>query len=201
MTGPEPRHINPNEAGTESREAQSAWIGGGRAQPILSASMPVTKTLSTPAMSPTMNSAPTMIAVLLYHGAASAAGAFAPGVLQLRGFPLVITASTVPSHFSARGALPAPRAWSSSWEEAMRQRRCRRRPGGVNQVVRRGHLCRPPNPREGRGGLPRKWTMLTLRRHGLFVTCRGDVPRMAGFPALSRLALARSQGQHPEVRT
>jgi len=58
MTGSEPRHINPNEAGTESREAQSAWICGGRAQPILSASMPVTKTLSTPAMSPTMNSTP-----------------------------------------------------------------------------------------------------------------------------------------------
>jgi hypothetical protein len=39
MTGSEPKHLDPNEAGTESREAQSAWIGGGRSQPILSASM------------------------------------------------------------------------------------------------------------------------------------------------------------------
>jgi hypothetical protein len=39
MTGSEPKHLDPNEAAGESREAQSAWIGGGRAQPILSASM------------------------------------------------------------------------------------------------------------------------------------------------------------------
>jgi len=32
-----PRHLDPDEAGTESRDAQSAWIGGGRSQPILSA--------------------------------------------------------------------------------------------------------------------------------------------------------------------
>jgi hypothetical protein len=32
-----PKHLHPDEAGTESREAQSAWIGGGRTQPILSA--------------------------------------------------------------------------------------------------------------------------------------------------------------------
>jgi hypothetical protein len=38
MTGSEPKHLEPDEAGTESREAQSAWIGGGRTQPILSAS-------------------------------------------------------------------------------------------------------------------------------------------------------------------
>ena len=35
-TGPAP--INPDEVGSESRDAQSAWIGGGRSQPILSAS-------------------------------------------------------------------------------------------------------------------------------------------------------------------
>ncbi len=35
--GSEPRHLEPNEAGTESRDAQSAWVGGGRSQPILSA--------------------------------------------------------------------------------------------------------------------------------------------------------------------
>ncbi len=39
MTGSEPKHIKPNEAGMESREAQSAFVGGGRSQPILSASM------------------------------------------------------------------------------------------------------------------------------------------------------------------
>ena len=39
MTGSEPKHLRPNEAWTESREAQSAWIGGGRSQPILSASV------------------------------------------------------------------------------------------------------------------------------------------------------------------
>ena len=37
MTGTAPTHLEPDEAGTESREAQSAWIGGGRSQPILSA--------------------------------------------------------------------------------------------------------------------------------------------------------------------
>jgi len=29
--------MNPDEAGTESRDAQSAFVGGGRTQPILSA--------------------------------------------------------------------------------------------------------------------------------------------------------------------
>jgi hypothetical protein len=38
MAGNEPSQINPDEVGTESRDAQSAWIGGGRTQPILSAS-------------------------------------------------------------------------------------------------------------------------------------------------------------------
>lgn len=33
-----PRHIPPEEAGQESRDAQSAFVGGGRSQPILSAS-------------------------------------------------------------------------------------------------------------------------------------------------------------------
>ena len=33
-----PTPVNPDEVGTESRDAQSAWIGGGRSQPILSAS-------------------------------------------------------------------------------------------------------------------------------------------------------------------
>jgi len=36
--GNDPSQINPDEVGTESRDAQSAWIGGGRTQPILSAS-------------------------------------------------------------------------------------------------------------------------------------------------------------------
>lgn len=39
MTGSEPKHIKPNEAGLESREAQSAFVGGGRSQPYLSASI------------------------------------------------------------------------------------------------------------------------------------------------------------------
>jgi hypothetical protein len=30
-------HVHVDEVGTESRDAQSAWIGGGRSQPILSA--------------------------------------------------------------------------------------------------------------------------------------------------------------------
>ncbi len=38
MGDSEPRHIKPEEAGTESPDVQSAWIGGGRTQPILSAS-------------------------------------------------------------------------------------------------------------------------------------------------------------------
>jgi hypothetical protein len=33
-----PTPVNPDEVGTESRDAQSAWIGGGRMQPYLSAS-------------------------------------------------------------------------------------------------------------------------------------------------------------------
>jgi hypothetical protein len=32
-----PSHIPPEEAGTESRDAQSAWVGGGRTQLMLSA--------------------------------------------------------------------------------------------------------------------------------------------------------------------
>ncbi|MDI9597918.1 MAG: hypothetical protein GXY02_04410 [Actinobacteria bacterium] len=39
MTASEPKHKEPNEAGTESREAQSAFLGGGRCQPYLSASV------------------------------------------------------------------------------------------------------------------------------------------------------------------
>jgi hypothetical protein len=38
MGGVDSSHVKPNEVGTESRDAQSAWIGGGRSQPILSAS-------------------------------------------------------------------------------------------------------------------------------------------------------------------
>jgi hypothetical protein len=37
MSGSDPRHLEPGEAGQESRDAQSAFIGGGRSQPILSA--------------------------------------------------------------------------------------------------------------------------------------------------------------------
>ena len=37
MAGSEPRHLGPEEAGTESRDAQSALVGGGRAQTMLSA--------------------------------------------------------------------------------------------------------------------------------------------------------------------
>jgi hypothetical protein len=37
MSGSEPKHLDPNEAGTESRNAQSAFVGGGRSQPLLSA--------------------------------------------------------------------------------------------------------------------------------------------------------------------
>ena len=39
MSGSEPKRLDPDEAGTESREAQSAFIGGGRSQPYLSASL------------------------------------------------------------------------------------------------------------------------------------------------------------------
>ena len=38
MTGSEPKHIEPKDAGTESRDAKSAYIGGGQFQPYLSAS-------------------------------------------------------------------------------------------------------------------------------------------------------------------
>jgi hypothetical protein len=38
MSGSEPKHLDPGEAGTESRDAQSAFVGGGRSQPYLSAS-------------------------------------------------------------------------------------------------------------------------------------------------------------------
>lgn len=38
MTGSEPKHIEPKDAGTESREATSAYTGGGQFQPYLSAS-------------------------------------------------------------------------------------------------------------------------------------------------------------------
>ena len=37
MGSTDPRHVKTDEVGTESRDAQSAWIGGGRSQPILSA--------------------------------------------------------------------------------------------------------------------------------------------------------------------
>jgi hypothetical protein len=37
MTDGESRHLGPEEAGTESRDAQSALVGGGRAQTYLSA--------------------------------------------------------------------------------------------------------------------------------------------------------------------
>ncbi len=37
MDGSAPRHLQPDEAGTESRDAQSAWVGGGRTQLYLSA--------------------------------------------------------------------------------------------------------------------------------------------------------------------
>jgi hypothetical protein len=37
MAGSEPKHLGPGEAGTESRDAQSAWVGGGRTQLMLSA--------------------------------------------------------------------------------------------------------------------------------------------------------------------
>jgi hypothetical protein len=39
MSGSDPRHLEPGEAGTESHEAQSAFVGGGRSQPYLSASL------------------------------------------------------------------------------------------------------------------------------------------------------------------
>jgi hypothetical protein len=37
MGNADPSHVKPDEVGTESRDAQSAWVGGGRTQPILSA--------------------------------------------------------------------------------------------------------------------------------------------------------------------
>ena len=87
-------------------------------------------------MSPTMNSAPTAIAVL-------------------RCFSLVMTASMIPSHMPARGAPPRRSAGMVFLvEEATRPRRRGRRPGGVDRVVRRGHLRRAAVPRKGRGGLP-----------------------------------------------
>jgi len=36
----------------------------------------------------------------------------------------------------------------------MRLRRCGRRPGGVNQVVREEHLSRPPRPLRGAAAYP-----------------------------------------------
>ena len=39
MSGSEPKHLDPNEAGQESHEAQSAFVGGGRSTPYLSASV------------------------------------------------------------------------------------------------------------------------------------------------------------------
>ena len=39
MSGSHPRHLEPGEAGQESREAQSAFVGGGRSTPYLSASV------------------------------------------------------------------------------------------------------------------------------------------------------------------
>jgi hypothetical protein len=38
MSGSEPKHLRADQAGTESHEAQSALVGGGRSQPYLSAS-------------------------------------------------------------------------------------------------------------------------------------------------------------------
>jgi hypothetical protein len=38
MTGSQPKHIRPEDAGTESREAKSAYSGGGMFQPYLSTS-------------------------------------------------------------------------------------------------------------------------------------------------------------------
>lgn len=37
MGSADPTCVKPDEVGSESRDAQSAWIGGGRSQPILSA--------------------------------------------------------------------------------------------------------------------------------------------------------------------
>jgi len=37
VSSADPPHVKSDEVGTESRDAQSAWIGGGRSQPILSA--------------------------------------------------------------------------------------------------------------------------------------------------------------------
>ena len=39
MSESDPRHLQPNEAGQESHEAQSAFVGGGRSTPYLSASV------------------------------------------------------------------------------------------------------------------------------------------------------------------
>jgi hypothetical protein len=39
MSGSDPRHLEPGEAGQESHEAQSAFVGGGRSTPYLSASV------------------------------------------------------------------------------------------------------------------------------------------------------------------
>jgi hypothetical protein len=39
MSGSDPRHLQPSEAGQESHEAQSAFVGGGRSTPYLSASV------------------------------------------------------------------------------------------------------------------------------------------------------------------
>jgi hypothetical protein len=39
MSGSEPRHLEPGRAGQESHEAQSAFVGGGRSTPYLSASV------------------------------------------------------------------------------------------------------------------------------------------------------------------
>ena len=39
MSGSEPKHLDPDQSGTESHDAQSAFIGGGRSQPYLSASL------------------------------------------------------------------------------------------------------------------------------------------------------------------
>jgi hypothetical protein len=39
MSGSNPRHLKPGEAGQESHEAQSAFVGGGRSTPYLSASV------------------------------------------------------------------------------------------------------------------------------------------------------------------
>ena len=161
---------------------------------------PATRTLSTPAISPMMNNTPTMIAVLLYRGAATAAGACAPAAVHRRGFSRVMTDSMVPSHWLARRAPPgAPQTRSSLWDEAMRLRRCGRRPGGVDRVVRRGHLVAAAAPRKGRGRLPLKWTVVCATAlTDLPVPAPGGALRPGGRRSeLKGRRIEPTQGVHP----